>query len=130
MTLRKLTARWALPALVLSLALVAAPGQAGAIDELAEKTSLGLVPDDVAFYAAMFNQRRTFDAVAGSNAFQRLVEQPALKEVLDAIRRSGARRFIELEGLPSATRQPSLALRPFTSTCGWTNFRPALWTIS
>jgi hypothetical protein len=48
--------------------------------ELRNGTSLGFVPDDVGFYVSISRTREIYDAIAGSRAIAKLMEQPFIKE--------------------------------------------------
>ena len=50
---------------------------AGELDKL--DTSLKLIPADAAFYSGMLRTREQFDAMAGSNAWAKIKEMPAVK---------------------------------------------------
>ncbi len=60
--------------------LVAPPMRAGELDKL--DTSLKLIPADAAFYSSMLRNREQFDAVAGSNAWAKIKEMPAVQQAL------------------------------------------------
>lgn len=77
----------ALRAATLGLAVLAAgfcPQDAVAQSTLREQTSLGIVPDDVAFYSTSLRLKEQFDAFIGSKAFARIRSLPLVQEGLNA----------------------------------------------
>src|SRR5262249_25196651 len=71
--------------LPLWLALVAAlvwSQPLAAQDPLRERTSLGLVPDDAAFYSTSLRLKEQFDAFVGSKAFAKLVALPFMQDAV------------------------------------------------
>lgn len=68
-----------LVAILLGVLPLSAPVVARAADPLKDNTSLALVPDNVAFYVAGLRLREVFDKVAGSKAFAKVKEIPAIQ---------------------------------------------------
>ena len=98
---RQAMACWACPVLLVSAFLLVAAGPAAAQQTLGDTTSLGQVPEDVAFYSATFNGRKVFDAIMNSNAVQRVLELPATQEALAEMAEE-----LDREGLLELLAQP------------------------